>query len=170
MHMPRRLHLDAHYGSHLPVLLKAVLQTDGPILELGSGLCSTPFLHWLCWVPKRRLVTYECNEQFYEYASQFKTDYHEVRCIKDWDDIDISERWSVAFIDHDPGLRRGVELGRLTHAEYVVAHDTEPCNEPAHGYEKTSSRYRYRFNHSEVLPHTSVFSNTHDVTNFLAIQ
>ena len=55
-------HFKPSDGSHLPVLIKMVLMTDGPILELGTGFFSTPVLHWLCAEKKRKLVSYDSSE------------------------------------------------------------------------------------------------------------
>lgn len=161
------LRFGPYRGSHLPMLMKAVAETEGPILELGCGLYSTTPLHWACWVPKRKLVTYENNPQFFDFLKAYETDFHEVHCIDDWDAIDISAPWSVAFVDHEPGLRRGIELGRLAHAEYVVCHDSEGRNDRKYGLSKSSSLFRYQFEYKDAFPHTSIFSNLHDVTGFL---
>lgn len=147
--------------------MKAVAETEGPILELGCGLYSTNPLHWACWLSKRKLVTYENNPQFYDFLKKYETDFHEVHCITDWDKIDISSPWSVAFVDHEPGLRRGVELARLQHAEYVVAHDTEGRNDRKYGFSKSTHLFKYQFEYLHAFPHTSVYSNRHDVTDFL---
>ena len=39
---------DYGYGTHLPLLMEFVLKTEGPILEQGAGMFSTPILHHLC--------------------------------------------------------------------------------------------------------------------------
>jgi len=160
------MRLRPYRGSHLPVLMKVVAETEGPILELGCGLYSTTSLHWACWVPKRKLVTYENNPRFYEFLKRYETDFHEVHCITDWADIDISGPWSVAFVDHEPGLRRWQEVERLQHSEYVVAHDTERRNDHKYGFSKVAPLFKYQFQHRGAFPNTTVFSNTHDVTNF----
>lgn len=166
--MPR-LKFRPHRGSHLPVLMEAVRRTSGPILELGCGIYSTNPLHWACWVPKRRLVTYESNPDFFEFLQRYERDFHEVHCIDDWDAIDINERWGVAFVDHAPEHRRGVEVARLHHAEFVVAHDTEPKNRRKQNYDTIMDSFRYRFDHTGAYPHTTVFSDFHDVSNFFGL-
>ncbi len=163
------LRLRPGRGSHLPILMKAIALTGGPILELGCGVYSTNPLHWACWESKRRLVTYENNPRFFDFLKKYETDYHEVHCIDDWDAVDLSERWSVAFIDHEPGPRRGIELGRLAHAEYVIAHDTERKAEHKYGYRERFNLYKYRYKCKAAAPHTTIFSNTHDVSDFLRV-
>lgn len=160
------LRFGPNRGSHLPLLMKAVAETDGPILELGCGLYSTTALHWACWVPKRKLVTYENNPEFFDFLKAHETDFHEVHCIDDWDAIDISTPWSVAFIDHEPSKRRGIELGRLTHAEYVVCHDSEGRNDRKYEFSKSAPLFKYHFEYLGAFPHTTIFSNRHDVTDY----
>jgi hypothetical protein len=159
-------------GSHLPVLMKAVSITRGPVLELGCGLYSTNPLHWACFVPKRKLVTYENNPNYYDFLKAYEKDFHEVHCIKEWDAIDISDPWSVAFVDNDPGPdepedRRWRECVRLQHAEYVVLHDSEPQNEKVHRMSEISKVFKYEFRFRGAVPNTTIYSNVHDVTDFL---
>lgn len=165
-----QLRLRPNRGSHLPILMKAVAETDGPILELGSGVYSTSPLHWACWLPKRKLVTYESNPRFYDFLRAYERDYHEVHCIDDWDSIDISGPWSVALVDHEPGFRRGIELARLTHAEYVVCHDSEKRTDHKYHFSDSRHLFKYEYEYKATRPHTTIFSNTHDVSDFLGIE
>ena len=58
-------------GSHLPILLRAMKATTGPVLELGAGIYSTPILHALCQIEGRKLVTYESDPEFFEWAAHY---------------------------------------------------------------------------------------------------
>lgn len=151
-------------GSHLPVLMTLVQQTTGPILELGAGVYSTTYLHWACYHTKRRLVTYEDNPQFHSWTRQFASDYHEVRCIRSWDELDPSGPWAIAFVDHGQEGHRYRDIARLTHAEYVVAHDAENGNNHRYHYHRIYRLFRSRFKYGLASPHTAVFSNLHDVS------
>lgn len=170
--MMSRLRFAPNRGSHLPILMKAVSLTTGPILELGCGLYSTTPLHWACFVPKRKLVTYENNPSYFDFLKAYETPWHEVHCVDCWDTIDISGPWSVVLVDHepcqgDPRHRRCIECERVTHAEYVVVHDTERANENRHHLSHMNSLFKYRFWWREPWPNTTIFSNLHDVTGFL---
>jgi len=142
--------------------------TTGSILELGMGFCSTPYLHWVCFPSKRRIVSYENEKEYYRYAETWKADFHEVHCIPrdGWDGIDISEPWGVAFVDHHPNHRRVEEIKRLLHAEYVIIHDSENSGE--HGYHLSTVKnlFKYRWKYNAAFPFTSIWSNKHDVRNF----
>jgi len=153
-------------GSHLPVLITLVQETEGPVLELGMGLYSSTYLHWACRGTKRRLVSYENNPLYYDFAKKYRNDYHEVHCISNWEALDLSEPWTIAFVDHEPGLRRAEEIKRLTHAEYIVAHDTENKSDRKYGYSKILHLFKYRWKYTDAVPHTSIFSNKHDIRDF----
>ena len=154
------------YGSHLPVLMKVVGMTTGDIVELGTGTNSTPFLHWSCYPTKRHLVSYDCQPKYFPYAEMFRDDFHEVHFVEDWDKIDLAKPWSVAFVDHSPNTRRIVDIKRLLHAEYVVVHDTENKRDKDYGYSEIFPLFKYHYKYREVMPHTSVLSNVHDLSNF----
>jgi hypothetical protein len=159
-------HFGASDGSHLPILIKVVLMTKGPILELGTGFFSTPVLHWLCAEKKRKLVSYDAQEAFIEVAKNYLADFHEVSLVSDWSKIDIeSQHWDVVLIDHSPGPQRKVEFARVANnANYVVVHDTEPRNDYYYHYSEMAPLYKYRYDYDKVYPNTSVFSNFKDLS------
>jgi len=156
------------FGSHLPVLMKAVQKSDGPILELGSGLYSTVYLHWACYHTKRKLVTLESNRRYLRESQlkKFNCDWHEVRLI-DWDTVDLSGDWSVVLVDQAPGHYRGKCIKKLLDADYIVAHDTM-CSE-SYGYEDIYDLFKYRFDYvpGDPLYPTSVLSNKHNLEGLM---
>lgn len=156
-------------GSHIPVLIKVLSISEGPILELGTGLNSTPVLHWLCNETKRKIDSYESIPMFHRAAWNYHNDYHTIHLVEDWDkDLKIDKHWGVVFIDHAPGIRRNVEMGRLAqNADYVIVHDTEPKSDWHYKYSNHFGDYKYRFDYTKAYPHTSVFSNFKDLTNLL---
>jgi hypothetical protein len=156
-------------GSYLPVLSSLVQSTSGPILELGCGFCSTPYLHWACYPSKRRLLSCENNPEYFRFSESWKDDFHEVCCVSDWNSIDISEPWSIAFVDHAPCERRIDEIRRLAHAEYVVAHDSENRSEHRYHYSRIFRLFKYRFKYTKANPPTTVFSNFHDLSGLASI-
>ena len=156
------------FGSHLPVLMKLVQMTEGPILEIGSGMNSTVFLYWACFHKQRRLVSYENNKQFFRRFRKLRKHWFDVRFVKDLDDADLSGDWCIAFIDHSPGKRRAVDIARVTDAEYVVIHDSESPN--VYDYEKIYPLFKYRYDYRPGMgatPHTTVLSNKHDLTGLM---
>ena len=153
-------------GSHLPVLIKLMSITDGPVLEMGCGMYSTPFLHWACYPSKRELVTIETKPEYFDFIEQFKTDYHKVWSTDDVSLVDLSGKWSVAFVDHAPDNLRWLDILRLSHAEYVVAHDADNATEGKYHYRRTHGEFLHRWKYSDAYPKTAVFSNFHDLKDF----
>ena len=162
----KRIKFRSHWGSHLPVLIKLTSITTGPILELGSGMYSTPYLHWECYRTGRRLVTYEMVREFYDIAKSYENSFHKVVHVKDWDLVDFSGDWSVAFVDHEPGNRRGKDALRVGHADYVIAHDAMKSELFKYGYDDAFDKFKYQFRYRGARPWTMVLSNKFDLKNF----
>ncbi|MCX6702773.1 MAG: hypothetical protein NTW60_02810 [Candidatus Wolfebacteria bacterium] len=159
-----KIGLRKEYTTHLPMLIKIAQMSEGPILEIGAGLFSTPALHWLCL--GKKLVTYENNPEYYNFARKFRSRNHRVRFVENWDKIDVDARWGMVFIDHDPVRRRGVELVRLKDkADYIVLHDSEPERDRKHGFDTVWPLFKYRYDWVECKPHTTVVSNFKDLSN-----
>jgi len=151
-------------GSFLPVLTYFVERTFGPIVELGMGFCSSPYLHWSCF-PGRKLVSYESNPDYYPFAKSWESDFHKIYCIKNWDDIDLRENWSIAFVDHAPDRRRVKEIKRLTHVDFVILHDSENRNDRKYKYSTLHHLFKHRYKYTLTTPNTSVWSNKYEVSN-----
>lgn len=158
--------ISIKYGSHLPVLTKIVGMTKGPILELGIGLYSTPFLHWACSPTKRKLTSYDSAEGWIRYFRDCRTDFHEVNLITDWDKLEINNFWDIVLIDHAPDIRRGVEAKRLANnAKYVILHDSELGHDALYKYSEAYPLFKYRFDYTTAYPHTTVLSNFADLSD-----
>lgn len=99
-------------------------------------------------------------------ANLFRADFHKVEHVKDWDAIDLSRQWSVAFVDHSPNTRRIADIKRLTHSDYVVVHDTELRRAKDYNYAEIFPLFKYHYKYRDVYPHTSVLSNKHDLSGF----
>jgi hypothetical protein len=151
----------------LPVLITAVEHTEGPIVELGCGMHSTPFLHWACYASCRRLVTYERDQEWYEAFEAWRTGGHVWGHADDWDAVDLSPPWSVALVDHRPARRRYVEAMRLAHADVVLVHDAERVMK-GRGYRALQGAFRKRYRY--VVPNhpgTLVLSNVLDLRDIV---
>lgn len=163
----QRMKFQRQWCSHMPVLIQLVAQTEGPVFELGSGIYSTPFLHWACHEKRRKLVTFEGRPYWTDLLKSFSKDsWHKWVDASDWDAVDLSGRCSVALVDHDVAERRYKEVLRLSHADFVVAHD---AGDVAHnqGYDKIGDAFKYQFRYARAYPRTAILSNTHDPREYL---
>jgi hypothetical protein len=115
---------DRQYVTHLPPLCRALSNTAGPVLEVGMGHGSTPFLSLYCWVVDRRLVSVDSDQ---EWVAKFRDlPYGEKRVIDyDRDLPELAEEtWSVVLVDHWPGHVRGTHAQLFSRtAEIVLVHD-----------------------------------------------
>lgn len=151
-------------SSYYPVLIRAFEHSTGDVLELGTGLYSTPLLHWLVADAGRKLVSYENDSAYIRLNHYCRTEYHELKRVKDWKAIEIEREWGLAFIDHHPPERRVIEAIRLAqHARLVVIHDNEPRYQRVYHFEQLDAHYQYRYDYQKFRPFTSVYSNFDDL-------
>ncbi len=156
-----------NYSTHMPLLIKVLLASEGTVVEIGGGIYSTPFLHWMCKFQNRKLITYENHPDYYDYEKKFQSHDHRVKFVKDWDDIDMPEHISVLFIDHHPSNRRSVDTIKYKDtADYIVIHDTERDEENTYDYRRIWPHFKYRYDYKDAKPYTSVVSNFIDVTKW----
>ena len=156
------MRLKRSFGSHLPVLIRVMQATTGPVVEIGGGFFSTPVLHWMCCDQGRMLVTYDNDPATIELICRFRTRFHAIHLVSDWDTIDLSTWWSVALIDHRPSKRRWRDVLRVKYADYIVVHDTQDQVRNHYGYDNLSGKFRYEYRYARAKPQTTVYSNQHD--------
>ena len=134
-------------GTHRRLLFKALEATEGPVLEIGVGYESTPYLHEYCAEHDRFLLSCETNAEWLEKFRYLESGRHELLKVKaDYTDAPVEACffWDVAFIDHGPDAQRHIEAMRAAqHAKIVVIHDTEPMH-PAYLLERVWPLYKYR--------------------------
>lgn len=153
-------------ASHIPILVKVLGLSDGPVLEMGMGPFSTPILHWLCLDKKRQLFSYENNPRWFEKNKVFETNLHKVNFVEDWDKVDMDNiHWSVVFIDHAPSDRRIVDIKRIVNkADYVIMHDSGDYQDEHYRYSEIYPLFKYRYNYMRQKPYTTIVSNFKDLS------
>lgn len=162
---------DLIYQSHLPVLMEAVEKTDGDILELGAGIYSTPYLHWIGYRanPKRKLLTIDNDEKWLSFfVKDFETVEHKFLYVEDWDKAPIEKNWDVVFVDHAPADRRKIEIRRLADlAKYIIIHDSNGRYEPEYHYSEIYPMFKHKFDFTDAHPSTTVLSNFINLDGFI---
>ena len=167
-----RIRYSPMWGSHLPVLMALIKQTSGTVFELGSGIYSTPFLHWACFEARRELITFEADKEWAEALISFHGQQHRDRrfhhfvAVADWDTVDLSGDCNVALVDHDVAERRYKEVLKLTHADFVIAHDAGD-RAAEQGYDKIGDAFRYKFCYRRAYPNTAILSNSNDPREYI---
>lgn len=152
------MRISKNFTTHMPMLIKTVQASSGPVMELGGGMFSTPLLHWLCHETGRTLITYESNFEYFRALRNFQSKNHRIRFIESWDDIDLKTFWSVILIDHVAERRKIDALKFKNNADYIVIHDTQETE--YYGYDDEFwSNFKYRYDWKNTTPNTSVISN-----------
>ena len=161
----RRIKFKVNRGTYMPVLMKVLDVSEGPIVELGTGPCSTLFLHWFSIYKKRKLMSYESDLDWFKLFSGYNTLLHTVTQVTDWNMVDLTTPCSVAFVDHAPDEHRKFEIAKLTHVDYVIAHDAEARDETKYNYKEILDLFKYSFLYKNSgTPYTLVLSNTYDLS------
>ena len=153
-----------HFSSHLPALIHTLAKTTGDVLELGTGLFSTPFLHYLCVPKKRLLVSVYNNQKYYESVLCFEHEYHKIIYTEDWAIPDLVRQWSVVFIDHGPPEQRRVDLLRFADlATYIVVHDTNGRQDTHYHFSTAWQDFKYVYTYNKFFPATTIVSNSMEI-------
>ena len=152
---------SAGFGSHMPSLRAAVQATTGPILELGGGHYSTPYLHEVS-NSGRLVVTVEtAKDWFDQFAKQYPSEYH--RVVKE---VPAEpEHFDVVLIDQDPEeLRRGALEALRGRFTYAIIHDTQPAVFPVVVWGAYLDSFPYRRDDKpENLPWTTTVSDAREI-------
>ena len=142
------------WTSHIPLLVKVMEQSEGPVLELGAGLGSSPLLYWLCFDRGREFTSYESDADYAEITKDYGT-----QRIDDWDKVPV-EKYGVVFIDSAPPERRHIDAVRFKdHADHIVIHDSQRHLDQYFHYKDIYPLFKYKYKYGKVKPHTTVLSN-----------
>lgn len=184
-------------ATHQPLLVAAMLRTQGPILELGGGNYSTQIVAPFADIQRRECHTVETGAAVYQlFLKHFQTEFHRVWFLDGYNFsgygpfvpdpektreqyIDIQSRflteltrktprWSVVFVDQAPGFLRVPAIRYFANsADYIVIHDTEMVD--AYGFEPCLSEFTYRWEHKTHPEWTTVVSNSQPCADFAGL-
>lgn len=162
-----KMSVSLNYGSHLACLMKAFSKTTGDILELGTGIFSTPYLHYACILANRHLVSYENYENWYKFLQKYECANHELHFVEKYSDAPIDKEWSIVLIDQTPDSSRNEEAIRLKDkARYIVVHDSNPSNYKVTHYDKLFPHFKYKSVWTGDNNSATVLSNLVDLKDF----
>ncbi|MCH9613371.1 MAG: hypothetical protein SP1CHLAM54_03700 [Chlamydiia bacterium] len=140
------------YATHQPVLYEMCMQTNGPIIEFGSGHGSTDLLHAICKEQQRELITIDDNQQWLSTFSQkylgdgYEEDNsgwhkflfvpgknpHDNECAAHWvtflDSHPLLQNthFAVCFVDQSPWQARLETIKRFrSKTKYIILHDCD---------------------------------------------
>lgn len=131
--------------SYYPLLFKALEETEGKVLELGTGWGSTPLLNEYCKKKKRELFSYEEKMEWLNKFTQYQSKIHNLTFVTDWNVVKQQHPDAgVIFIDHAPGEDRKERIvNYLDTKGIIVCHDTEPAAD--HGYQMRQHFNKFKY-------------------------
>jgi len=150
------------YGTHLPVLMAAIRETSGNIIELGSGDFSTPIIHETIKNTGRKIYTYDNNGDWLNNFIDLQNDYHILTLIEDWNELSLPAA-DLIFIDHAPAEQRQIDIEKYSDSKIMVVHDTEK----AKYYKYNFSMFKYKKQYERYTKKTTILSNYIDVTKLI---
>lgn len=154
------------WGSHRRLLFEALEATKHlkkPVIELGAGEGSTPFIRQYCKDEDLKFFSYETSR---EWATKMNSLF-----VSDWDaQIFWRSQYGVCLLDCAPGEYRKVALMKIL-AEIIIIHDSEPPGWNASDYQVRPLFKNFKFVKDHIpqikgQPWTSAVSNTIDVTKW----
>jgi len=149
-----------HYSSHFPALLHVLSRTTGDVLELGTGLFSTPLLHYMCVPRGRKLVSVDNDPKWLDNVRGFECDLHELILTDDWKLTQLERAWDVVFVDQAPASARRESVIQFSNlAKFIVVHDTNGRQDKHYHLREVWKSFKYLSYYGDVFPATTVVSN-----------
>lgn len=175
------------FSTHQPLLVAALLNTQGPVLEMGGGYYSTPIVSAFANSQRRESHTIETGAAVYELLKRFSSPFHKIWPMSGYDFaaddgrfmpradttraqyIEIQSRFladfcekvpprlSVVFIDQRPGIIRAAAIEHFADVAEFIV--VHDTEEPAYGYEPSLSKFRYRWDFRLHTPQSTIVSN-----------
>lgn len=155
------------YATHLGALIACINKTSGDVLELGTGIFSTPYLHYACTIGKRNLLSLDGDKAWIRnYAESdfahylYRNEYHKLEYVPDWDKAPIEKEWDVVLVDQTPDEARKESVKKLANlAKYIIIHDSNERHEKNYHYSEIYPLFKYRRTWSKDDRFADVLSN-----------
>lgn len=131
----------SNWDNHRHLLWEALERTKAskaPVLELGCGDGSTPFLKAYCAANGLELFSYDYNA---DWAAKFGATH-----VTNWaTQAPWRKEFSVALVDESPGEHRKESLKLLHHVAIVVIHDSEPAGWNSSDYQVRGQIEKFKY-------------------------
>lgn len=144
--------------------LEATKHLGLPVLELGCGMGSTPFLRQYCADNSLELVTFDSNK---DWAEKMGSIY-----LENWD-TNIwfhTHYYGVVLIDEAPGEHRKDAIEMFiqfpNRGQVLIVHDSEPAADAGYQVRTPLSKFKYNIDYESQAAWTTAASNFIDVTKF----
>lgn len=159
---------DSSYASYMAPLVACLAASEGPVLECGIGIWSTPFLHRYCLAAGKRLVSIDEDPEWVSRFLYYNMAEHPLYyAVYDFVMPSLSrQQWGVVLMDQSPGERRAEDVGlfrNLDSAKYIIVHDYSGTEEGKPSMGELLEPVRKQWKNAvvaEFSPSTLVLSNS----------
>lgn len=129
-----------NWSNHRYLLWPALESLKGsncPVIELGCGDGSTPYLQKYCSINGIQLFSYDYDKAWAEkYGATHVTD---------WDKIPWRDhQYSVCLVDESPGEHRKESIKKIL-AKIIIVHDSEPVGWNSSDYQVRPLFNKFRY-------------------------
>ena len=152
-----------NWSNHRLLLWPALEATKAlglPVLELGTGDGSTPFLQQYCKDEGLELFSYDFN---YKWAQKFGAVH-----VSDWETLPWRKEYGVVLCDESPGEQRRTSISKLHHAKIIIVHDSEPAGWTAADYKVREEFDAYKYRVDLQAPKGQAWATA--LSNFIDLQ
>ncbi len=103
-------------------IITAILNSKGPVLELGCSNHTTAQVHALCSKTKHRIVTTESDINWFDLYCDLQTEWHDVKLIEPFDsECEDRTEWGVVLIGNNSKFNQLHELRQFRYnAEIII--------------------------------------------------
>ena len=161
-------------SSHVIPLTLSVMATEGDVIELGCGFCSTPLLYSLLYPTGRKLFTIETKREWLDrILSQdpyYQHNFHIKTLVPDMVEAvkEIKGDCGVALIDcwdtESYNIRKKCAYVLREIADVLVIHDTEVDGFlEDKEWNDFAKDFRYKETFDRITPWTTVLSDKIDI-------
>lgn len=153
----------------MPILWKALEETEGDVVELGMGDGSTNKLHTYCWDNNRALASYESNLEWYRKYEDYNGWNHKIEYVGvNWQILheqQCGKQIGVLFSDEAPGEQRKYNISMFCNtAQVIIAHDADESTDHGYKYSLVKPLFKYHKLHEYPGASTIALSNFIDVS------
>lgn len=139
------------YSTHQRLLVRGLMETTGPVLELGCGYYSTPIVQEICRSMNRELTSLDNHPAW---VKQF-----DAKTVR-WDQFNPIGSYGLTLVDHadQPQHQRWKQIFKLLPwCDTFVVHDAE---DPLYGYGELRNMFNITQD-STSSPSTELWSRKH---------
>lgn len=158
---------------NLAPIITAILNSTGPVLELGCSNHTTAQIHALCSHSKHKIITVESDINWFDLYCDLQTTWHDVKLIEPFD-LEFASHdqdWGVVLIGNNSELQQLQELRQFRYNSEIII--LQCSAEFIAAYSELLNSFKYQIREPFNIDYncaTVLLSNTIDLNNILGAE